>query len=423
MKPQVLRMMPILGIVILIVSCAKTSRENITVADSAYPQAEWSRAASILMHTPGHELFDAEIHPAAGLFEKYFNVDSAAQEHRAYIELLRSKGVEVYTVMELLRKADVAKLRALASRSLKYDGSHIEDSPSDLEAYRRQILGEMSREDLIRCILLRPTVELYHSGNNTNYEAKYVHNPLSNLYFMRDQSITTPRGHIICNMNSTQRAAETDVVELCYEMLGEAPIYRVSGNARLEGGDYIPAGTIAYLGCGMRTNQEAIDSLLAADVIGHDTLVVCRDHKFWQMQMHLDTYFNVIDRDLVTMVESRLNAKAGEPEYVTLSIYAREHSAKDYGLVQDGIGMVDFLKDRGVEIIGIAEKDELHYANNFLTIAPRHIVAVGGQSEELQNTFEVKNVKVEWLDLECLIGGYGAAHCMTQVLSREPMAE
>ena len=27
-------------------------------------------------------------------------------------------------------------------------------------------------------------------------------------------------------------------------------------------------------------------------------------------------------------------------------------------------------------------------------------------------------VKVEWIPLESLIDGYGAAHCMTQVLSR-----
>ncbi len=56
--------------------------------------------------------------------------------------------------------------------------------------------------------------------------------------------------------------------------------------------------------------------------------------------------------------------------------------------------------------------------NTYLCIAPRHIVAVGGQSEQLQKEFAAHGVKVEWLDLENLICGYGAAHCMTQVLSR-----
>ena len=61
----------------------------------------------------------------------------------------------------------------------------------------------------------------------------------------------------------------------------------------------------------------------------------------------------------------------------------------------------------------------MHYANNFLTIAPRHIMAVGGQSEELQKRFRDAGVNVEWIPLESLISGYGAAHCMTQVLQRE----
>ena len=80
---------------------------------------------------------------------------------------------------------------------------------------------------------------------------------------------------------------------------------------------------------------------------------------------------------------------------------------------------MDYIKGRGFQIIPIDVDDELHYANNFLTIAPRHIMAVGGQSEALQQRFREAGVTVEWIPLESLIDGYGAAHCMTQVLQRE----
>ena len=46
-------------------------------------------------------------------------------------------------------------------------------------------------------------------------------------------------------------------------------------------------------------------------------------------------------------------------------------------------------------------------------------MAVGGQSEELQNALKDAGVTVEWIPLESLIDGYGAAHCMTQVLERD----
>ena len=311
-------------------------------------------------------------------------------------------------------------LRQLAQKVLIYDISSIPDEDAtETENYRQKVLNKMSRNDLIRCILLQPTVKLSKTDSNTGYEAQYIQNPLMNLYFTRDQSITMPRGHIICNMNSKQRAPETEIINLCYEHLGLKPILRITGEGRLEGGDYIPAGNISLIGCGMRTNDEGIRQLLEADAFGHDTVVVVRDHKRWQMQMHLDTHFNIIDKDLCTMVSSRLNAQPGTPEYNTCDIWARKPGNKEYSLLKQDQPFVEYIRGRGFQIIPIDIEDEMHYANNFLTIAPRHIMAVGGQSEELQQRFRDAGVNVEWIPLESLIDGFGAAHCMTQVLQRE----
>ena len=384
-----------------------------------YPQAEWSKAAVILMHTPGQELFDGVIHPSAGLFEDYFDVDKAAAEHRNYIKMLQKNGIKVYTVRQILEETGIDSLRVLAGELLQYDVTTLDDdAAADAARYKKEVLAKMSRADLIRCILLQPTVVLYKTGLNTGFEAQYVHNPLMNLYFTRDQSITTPRGHVICNMNSSQREPEADIISLCYAHLGLKPILRIQGEGRLEGGDYLPAGTLSFIGCGMRTNDEGIRQLMEADAFGHDTVVVVRDHKFWQMQMHLDTYFNIIDKDLCTLTSSRLNAQNDDPEYVTCDLWVRAPGTKKYTLLQKDRSFVEFLQDR-FEIIPIDSEDEMHYANNFLTIAPRHIMAVGGQSKALQQRFAIAGVKVEWIPLESLIDGYGAAHCMTQVLKRQ----
>ena len=388
-----------------------------TIFAQRYPQAEWDNAQAILMHTPGEELFDGVIHPYAGLFEYYFDVDKAAEEHRGYIEALKRNGIEVYTIRELLGQVSMDRLRVYAMNSITYDTSALTEAEAvKNEAYRLSIIEQMSRADLIRCILLRPTVKLYNTANNTGVEAVYTHSPLMNLYFTRDQSITTPRGHIIAQMNSTQRADETQIVALCYEQLGVKPILTIIGDGRLEGGDYLRGGTISYIGCGMRTNLDAIEQIMRADAFGHDTVAVVNDHKWWQMQMHLDTYFNIIDKDLCTLVESRYHAKEGDPEWVTVDLYTRKPGEKDYTLSQREVPFVEFLEQRGFSIIPIKLEDELHYANNFLTIAPRHIMAVGNQSRELQRALAKHGVKVEWIPLETLIKGYGAAHCMTQVI-------
>ncbi len=158
------------------------------------------------MHIPGRELFCGVIHPSAGLFEDYFDVDKAAEEHRGYIAMLEANGIRVHTVTDILQEVGIDSLRALADNVLIYDISGIpEENPEATEEYRQDVLSKMSRADLIRCILLQPMVKLWRTDNNTGYEATYILNPLMNLYFTRDQSITTPCGHVICNMNSSQR--------------------------------------------------------------------------------------------------------------------------------------------------------------------------------------------------------------------------
>ncbi|MBO7301130.1 MAG: hypothetical protein J6U58_00280 [Bacteroidaceae bacterium] len=405
-----------LFLLILAVSLVAAAQDK-----AGFPHSEWDYAKEILMHTPGEELFDGVIHPYAGLFEYYFDVDKAAEEHRGYIKALEKNGIKVHTVRELLMQAPIEKLRACALSALIYDTANMSGTTADeSEMYRMGVINEMSRADLIRCILLRPTVKLYSSGNNTGFEAVYTHSPLMNLYFTRDQSITTPRGHIISKMNSMQRATETEIVSLCYELLGVEPILTIVGDGRLEGGDYLRGSTVSYIGCGMRTNIEAIGQIMRADAFGHDTVAVVNDRKWWQMQMHLDTYFNIIDKDLCTLVESRYLAKEGDPEWITVDLYTRRCGEREYTLTQKEIPFVKFLKQRGFTIIPIKLEDELHYANNFLTVAPRHIMAVGNQSEELQKAFAEHGVKVEWIPLETLIKGYGAAHCMTQVIKAKP---
>ncbi len=388
-----------------------------SMAAATYPSAEYDKAEVILMHTPGEELFDGVAHPAAGLFENYFNVEKAAEEHRGYIATLRKNGATVYTVADILNTIDKDTLQMLALNSLRY-------APEDMQ-YKIEVVNTMSRSDLIRCILLRPTVTLSATDINTGVEAVYTHSPLSNLYFMRDQSISTPRGVIMGRMNSLQRTNEVDLVRLCYSHLGIQPVYSVSGdNAYLEGGDYMPFGTLSLIGCGMRTTQEAINQLLARDLFGHDTVVVVRDALRWQAQMHLDTHFNIIDRDLVTMCANRYNAQEGTPEYVTCDIYVRDrtqHSEQtgDYILATEGIGFRSWLEQRGVKIIAISDADAAHYANNYLTIAPRHICAIQGQSMEFAEALRDNGVMVDWIPAANLICGYGAAHCMTQVVRRK----
>lgn len=395
--------------------------------ESVSPVAEFTKARVILMHTPGQELYDGVIHPAAALYEHYFDADAAAEEHRGYIKMLKNNGIEVHTVEEVLLSMDIEKLRKLATPYLVYDASSTSSTAEEIEAYRQMVLQKMSKKDLYRTILFHPTVELHETGLNTGLDATYRRSPLMNLYFLRDQSISTPCGQIMCRMNSTQRAPEVDIIEACYEQLGYNPVWRIQGEGNyLEGGDYIPFGTIGLIGCGLRTTMGAIEQMMQQDVMGHDTIVVVNDHWKDQYQMHLDTYCNVIDKNLLTMCYNRFDAMdASDKNFLTIQMFAREPGTKAYHEVMPykDKSFKDFLYERGCNIIRVSQRDADHYANNFLAIDGRHIMSVANQSEELEKAYIENGVTVEWVPLENLIGGYGAAHCMTQVLRRDSYNE
>ena len=283
----------------------------------------------------------------------------------------------------------------------------------------------MSTEDLIRTILLRPTVSLSPTDKNTGVEATYSQTPLSNLYFMRGQAIVTPAGIVMGRMNSQQRADEVELVRYCLSHLGIHPIYCVTGeDAYMEGDDYLAFGTVSVIGDGLRTNMAAIQQLMAANCLGHDTVVVVHDKMRIQKQMALDTYFNIIDKDLVTLCANRYDAKEGDEAYLSCDIYVKQAGEQNeqtgnYGLVASGLGYREWLESRGVEIIRISDEDAAHYANTYLTIAPRHIVAIQGQSIDLGNQLRKHDVMVDWVDASTLVKGYGGIRQLTQVLQRK----
>lgn len=107
--------------------------------------------------------------------------------------------------------------------------------------------------------------------------------------------------------------------------------------------------------------------------------------------------------------------------YLTIDMFVRESGQKEYHKAPalSGQGFREFLLGRGVDIIRISKEDADRYANNFLAVDGRHIMSVAGQSDALKAEYDRHGVKVEWIPLDNLTGGYGAAHCMTQVLSRE----
>lgn len=382
------------------------------------------------MHEPTDELFLGVVHPDAALFSDYFDIELAAKEHAAYRKALEGAGAKVLTVRQILLDGTLDRqgrpkegkplqeLRHFASKFLTFNTTNIPEEEKAQQRYKKLILDRANPKDLVKMIMLQPEIVLSRTESNTGFAATYIQRPIMNIFFMRDQMIATAKGIVIGRMNSPQRQLECEIAEFCLNKIGFPPIHKIEGDdAFLEGGDFLPFGNYAFIGRGLRTTQAAIDQLMEKDLLGCDKLVVVRDVWDEQEQMHLDTYFNIIDRDLCTLSEPRYRSSKGDPQHLTMDLWEREGAGQPYRKVKEDIDFVTFIKeDMKMKIIPIQRSDEFTYANNFLTVAPRKIMAVAGQSVELQEALKANNVDVTWVPLSNLTKGYGAAHCMTQIV-------
>lgn len=406
--------------------------------DSVGAKSEWDTADIVLMHTPGEELLLGVAYPEPALFDETFDMDQAALEHRGYINNLRESGISVYTVTDTLLKSDKNDLVDFAKKSVKLNLSRLKKSDRvEQKQCFEENLPRLSANVLVRLIMQRPTFKLLYTikpSERNNFlpackkyyiKAEYSVDPVMNLYFTRDQMITTARGVVLNRMKLPQRVVEVDIMEFVLKQLGITPLYRVQGKkSTLEGGDFIPAGERVYIGEGIRTNSAAIKELLDNDVFGGrdggvKEVVVVKDRWNNQQEMHLDTHFNVIGDKLVVSVADRVDCRNDPKKCQYADIYQWQG---DWRLARSNVDFNDYLTNTvGARIIPVSVEDQYKYGINFLTTKENHIIGVDGVSDSYKKTLEEAGVDAQWIDFTNMKLGFGAAHCTTQVLVRKPL--
>ena len=380
--------------------------------------AEWHQVRRVLVHTPGEELFLGLVLPEASLFKKTFSLDQAIKEHKDYIQELYNQGaVEVTTVVEALLKdtedpqsESRRELIELAKRMTKFDLSKLtEEEREKQKANIERTLREMEPSVLVNMILQQPTIIL--DKEREDLVADYELEPLMNMYFMRDSMITTAKGIVLGRMAKPQREKEREIIKVVLKKMGITPIYEISKDGRLEGGDYIPAGNLVFIGQGIRTNATAIKEMLKNDVFGATNVVVVKDSWQRQQEMHLDTFFNIIDSNLAVLVEDRnIPDCYGSEKCLKADVWKKQENG-EYKLRSKDIDFVKLMEKLKFRIIPVSVSDQEAYGINFLTVSSKKIIGVDGVSDEYKRNLKQAGVEVTWIDFDNMKLGYGAAHC------------
>jgi len=386
---------------------------------------------SVILHRPGDEL--NRLTPRnndALLFDGLPWVSRAQEEHDAFAALLRSRGVEVLLLAELLAEALVSGAARMQGIAAAVDIRRLgEPLAQELSAYLRGLRAE----DLAHVLMAGLTfTELPFGARGDSSLVRRMHDggdfvidPLPNLLFTRDSSFWIGPRFAITSLALPARIRETSLTDLVYahhpRFLGVRRAYE-SHSAPVEGGDVLLLGPgVVAVGVGERTTAagaEALARSLFEDDLAHTVLAVPIVQQ--RATMHLDTVCTMVDVDAVVMypaVQDTLGAFAIKrtPDGVRIL------DEKPFVVAAADAMGIDRLRviDTGLDPV-TAEREQWDDGNNTLALAPGVVVAYDRNTE---TNARLADAGIEVLPIEAseLGTGRGGPRCMSCPTARDPL--
>lgn len=393
--------------------------------------SEVGRLRVVILHRPGPEL--QRLTPRNNdtlLFDGLPWVARAQQEHDAFAELLRSRGVEVLVLGDLLTEA-LAKSGAARMHGISaaVDSRRL-GAPlaQELSAYLRTL----DAPALARILMAGMTFDELPFGENElslvrrmHHGGDFVIDPLPNLLFTRDSSFWIGPRVAITSLAMRARVRETSLTDLIYahhpRFLGVRRAYE-SRSAPIEGGDVLLlAPGVVAVGVGERTTPagaEALARSLFDDDLAHTVLAVPIAQE--RAQMHLDTVCTMVDKDAVVMypnIQDSLTAFTirRRAEGVTID---RAAPFVDAAADAMGIGKLRVI-DTGLDPV-TAEREQWDDGNNTLALAPGVVVAYERNTETNARLMD-SGIEVLPISASELGTGRGGPRCMSCPAGRDPL--
>ena len=388
---------------------------------------EVGRLRTVLLHRPGPEL--QRLTPRNNdklLFDGIPWVSRAQEEHDAFAEALRDRGVEVLYLTDLL----VETLAGADARAHAIDAVTGSLRLGDtLRDYLHQALGDLSPEELKDVLTagLRNDEVRGGFGLVTSLLASddFLIDPLPNLLFTRDSSVWIGDKVAITSLAMPARSRESQLTELIYTdhpRFASSPKIHGWRREHVEGGDVLLlAPGVLAIGVGERTTPAGVERLarqVFADGSAHTVLAVPIAQE--RATMHLDTVCTMVDSDKIVMypnVADHLTAHAvtAADDDTTLLV----SDAEPFLVAAAKAMEIDTLHqiDTGLDPV-TAEREQWDDGNNTLAVAPRVAVAYE-RNVETNARLEEAGIEVIAISGSELGSGRGGPRCMSCPITRD----
>jgi len=234
-------------------------------------------------------------------------------------------------------------------------------------------------------------IDVLRSAGATVHELPRDQQTTLDSIYVRDASIVSPAGAILCAMGKAERVTEPAAQAKTFDGFGVAITGRITPPGTLEGGDviWLDEKTLA-VGRGYRTNAEGVRQLHA--LVGDSVEVVEVPLPHWHGQsdvMHLMSLISPVDRDLV-VVYSRL-----------LPVPFRE-----------------WLLEREMRLVEVPDAEFETMGTNVLALAPKRCLMLAGNPLTKRSLEQSGCEVLEYEGSEISVKGAGGPTCLTRPLMR-----